>query len=289
MLKIVSQTNSEILISSKIPFLVKFTLFIFTFAFGSFFVFVPMLFIPILFSEIGVLRISCDRVEPKQVDCQISKSKFLDLVKQEPLAYKFVNSAKYNVITSKNSEGDSVYRYNFSLLTKFGEKVPFTRTSSSTAENVPSSLNPFLQSKQESFKYTLDEQTESNTLSSFAPIPLLLIFVVIGLNFVRRAFSFLVDYEEILLDKSEYQLRHSKRRILGTKVNRYLFNEVAKVDVLYTTDSYSNVSFTPRITINSKLQFKLDTIGDRQAAIKVANDLNRFMGLPEEEDPVVKQ
>jgi hypothetical protein len=37
------------------------------------------------------------------------------------------------------------------------------------------------------------------------------------------------------------------------------------------------------------LQFKLDNITDRQAAIKVANDLNRFMGLPEEEDPVVKQ
>jgi hypothetical protein len=36
------------------------------------------------------------------------------------------------------------------------------------------------------------------------------------------------------------------------------------------------------------VQFKLDTVSDRQVAIKVANDLNRFMGLPEEEDPVVK-
>jgi hypothetical protein len=40
--------------------------------------------------------------------------------------------------------------------------------------------------------------------------------------------------------------------------------------------------------MNSKLQFKLDAISDRQVAIKIANDLNRFMGLPEEEDPVVK-
>jgi hypothetical protein len=64
--------------------------------------------------------------------------------------------------------------------------------------------------------------------------------------------------------------------------------EIAKVDVLYETDSYKNIFFTPRITMNSKLQFKLDAISDRQVAIKIANDLNRFMGLPEEEDPVVK-
>jgi hypothetical protein len=110
----------------------------------------------------------------------------------------------------------------------------------------------------------------------------------VGLAFVWGAFSMLVDYEEILLDKSKEQLTQSKRTLLGTKVNHFLFNEIAKTDVLYATDSYKNIFFTPRITINSKLQFKLDTVSDRQVAIKVANDLNRFMGLPEEEDPVVK-
>jgi hypothetical protein len=286
MLKIVNQTNSKILISSpKNTSLEDYTWFVLIFIFGSVFSLIPMYMALMSSSVVGILRINCDRVEPQQVDCQLSKSKFFDSVQQEPLNYKFVNSVKYNAITSKDSDGDTIYSYNFSLLTKSGKKVPFQSSSSSTAIRVTSVLNTFLQSKQESFRYILDERFEPNRYIVFVFISL---FIAVGLSIIWGAFSSLVDYEEILLDKSEYQLRHSKRTLLGTKFNRFLFMEIAKVDVLYETDSYKNIFFTPRITMNSKLQFKLDAISDRQVAIKIANDLNRFMGLPEEEDPVVK-
>jgi len=101
--------------------------------------------------------------------------------------------------------------------------------------------------------------------------------------------SSLVYCEEVILDKPNGLIRYAIRNLSGKKINHYLFNKIAKVDVLYATDSYENIYFTPRITIDSNLQFKLDTIRDRQVAIKIANDLNRFMGLPEEEDPVVKE
>jgi hypothetical protein len=41
--------------------------------------------------------------------------------------------------------------------------------------------------------------------------------------------------------------------------------------------------------MTSNVKYYLNTISDRQVAIKIANDLNRFMGLPKEEDPVVKE
>ena len=285
-MKIISQTSSKILISASKSFLpVDFIATVLVI--GSGFTFGSMLMMSFHLSQISVLRVNCDRVEPQQVDCQISESKYLDFVQQEPFKYKFVNSAKYNVIDEgKDSDGDQVYSYNFSLLTKFGEKVPFERIKSFTASSVTSALNPFLQSKQESFRYTLDERSEP---SLYIPIVLPILFFAVGLIQIWFAFSTLVYSEEIILDKSKYQLRHSKRTLLGTKVNSFRFNEVAKVDVLYATDSYKNIYFTPRITINSNRQFRLDTISDRQVAIKIANDLNRFMGLPEEEDPVVKE
>jgi hypothetical protein len=286
-LKIVSQANFEILISSpKNTSLGDYTGFILIFIFGSIFSLIPMYMALMSSSATGILRINCDRVEPQQVDCQFSKSKFFDSVQQESLNYKFVNSVKYNVITSKDSDGDTVYRYNFSLLTKSGEKVPFQSSSPSTASRVTSVLNTFLQSKQESLRYILDERFEPDRYVLFLIISP---FIAVGLSIILGAFSGLVYYEEIILDKFKYQLRHSKRTILGTKVNSFRFNEVAKVDVLYATDSYKNIYFTPRININSKVQFKLDTVSDRQVAIKIANDLNRFMSLPEEEDPVVKE
>jgi hypothetical protein len=281
-MKIINQTSSQILISAP-----KSSGFIFPFVFGSLFTFMPMTFLVTTLSQTGILRINCDRVEPQQVDCQISKSKFFDLAQQEPLNYKFVNLAKYNVIDKgKDSDGNKVYKYNFSLLTKSGERVPFESIKSSTANSVVVELNPFLLSKQESFKYTLDERNEP---SVYMIMIFLIPFFAVGLSFIWAAFSSLVDYEEIILDNSEYELRHSKKTLLGTKVNRFLFLEIAKVDVLYATDSYKNIFFTPRININSKVQFKLDTVSNLKIAIKIANDLNRFMGLPEEEDPVVKE
>ncbi|NUN64064.1 hypothetical protein HCU40_04695 [Pseudanabaena biceps] len=289
-MKIINQTSSQIFISAPKNYSLPVDFIATVLVVGSGFIFVPMLMMSFQFeilSRTGVLRVNCDRVEPQQVNCQISKSKYLDFVQQEPLKYKFVNSAKYNVIDKgKDSDGDQVYRYNFSLLTKFGEKVPFESIKSSTANSIASALNPFLQSKQESFRYTLDERSEP---SLYISMIFLIPFFAAGFSSVWFAFSALAYSEEIILDKSKYQLRHSKRTLLGTKVNSFRFNEVAKVDVLYATDSYKNIYFTPRITVDSNRQFSLDTIKDRQIAIKIANDLNRFMGLPEEEDPVVKE
>jgi len=287
-MKIINQTSSQIQISApKVGSTARILGFVISFVFGSGFAFTPMLFLFLLLSQTGVLRVNCDRVEPQQVDCQISKSKYLDFVQQEPLKYKFVNSAKYNVIDEgKDSDGDQVYSYNFSLLTKFGEKVPFKSIESSTANSVASALNPFLQSKQESFRYALDERSEA---SLYVFMVFLIPFFAVGFSVIWFAFSALVYSEEIILDKSECELRHSKKTLLGTKVNRFLFMEIAKVDVLYAMDSYKNILYMPRINVNSKLQFKLDSISNLQVAIKIANDLNRFMGLPEEEDPVVKE
>jgi hypothetical protein len=287
-MKIINQTSSQILISPpKFSLTAKLTWFIDTLVLGSLLIFEPTSFLVVTLSKTGVLRVNCDRVEPQQVDCQISKSKYLDFAQQEPLKYKFVNSAKYNVIDAgRDSDGDKVYRYNFSLLTKFGEKVPFESMRPDTANNVTVSLNSFLVTKQESFQYTLDKRSEPFLYISMV---FLIPCFAVGFFAIWGAFSVLVNSEEIILDKSKYQLSHSKRTLLGTKVNNFRFNEIAKVDILYATDSYKNVFFTPRIIVNSKQQFKLDTISDRQVAIKIANDLNRFMGLPEEEDPVVKE
>ena len=41
--------------------------------------------------------------------------------------------------------------------------------------------------------------------------------------------------------------------------------------------------------MRSGQKYKLETMRDRQAAIDLANGLNRFVYLPEEEDPVVKK
>jgi hypothetical protein len=291
-MKIISQTSNEIRIektSSKGSF--KDNLYFFLLVFFVF-PFVPLVFflfniLPDIFL-IGVTRVICDRVEPQQVDCQVSKSKFFDLARVEPVSMKFVQSAKYNLIQSEDIEGRKTYKYNFQFINKFGEVRTFDSHQESANQTIES-VNSFLISQQTSLKYITDDRTNPMLIIGllFAlGINLFILFICFKIwLFILRTCS----EKEIILNKSKNSFIYIQNRfILGKKIDDYKFTDVAKVDVLYANASYDNIVFAPRITMTSGVKYNLDTIGDRQAAINVANDLNRFIGLPEEEDPVVK-
>lgn len=301
MLQIISQNNYEIKISKpKTEYSTRLISFLFTFIFGSVFSLISIIIFSTLFSDIGVLKISCDRIETEQVDCQISKSQYFDLVQQKPLNYKLINSARSNITKATDITGNFVYRSNILLITEYGTRIPFTVIKPSTTTKVITSLNSFIRSKQESFNYVLDERLDFPVAFVCIIFFLLVLLFIWGVGAIWISLSILIDYEELYLDKYKRELIYTNRTLFGTKIHRYLFDEVTKINVL-EVPSKINLVFTtklvavaiylyiPRIVINAKSQFKLAGVKDRQVAINIANSLNRFMGLPEEEDPVVKQ
>ena len=284
-MKIVSQTSNEIKIgkaSSKGSF--KNNLYFFLFVSFIFPVFPLGILIGAMFpiiSQIGVTRVICDRVEPQQVDCQVSQSKFFDLVRAEPVSMKFVRSAKYNVIETVNTEKANTYKYNFQLTNKFGGVKTFD-SNQDTVNKTVQSVNSFLASQQTSLKYIADDRLNPNLIIALVFNISLCLFWLFIFFHIWRIILWLSSYREIILNKSERSFSCIETTfILGKKIDNYKLTDVAKVDVLYYD--------IPRITMTSGMKYDLDAIGDRQAAIKVANDLNRFIGLPEEEDPVVKE
>ena len=284
-MKIISQTSNEIKIG-KIPSKGSFKNNLYFFLFVSFIfpVFPLGILIGAMFpiiSQIGVTRVICDRVEPQQVDCQVSQSKFFDLVRAEPVSMKFVRSAKYNVIETVNTEKANTYKYNFQLTNKFGGVKTFD-SDQDTANKTVQSLNSFLASQQTSLKYIADDRLNPNLIIALVFNISLCLFWLFIFFHIWRIILWLSSYREIVLNKSERSFSCIETTfILGKKIDNYKLTDVAKVDVLYYD--------IPRITMTSGMKYDLDAIGDRQAAIKVANDLNRFIGLPEEEDPVVKE
>ena len=292
-MKIISQTNNEIIIektSSKGSF--KDNLYFFLFIFFIF-PFVPLgVFFVTIFQGAaltGVARVNCDRVEPQQVDCQVSKSKFFDLLQGETINMKFVQSAKYNVIEREDSEGKKSYKYNFQIANKFGEIKTF-ESSKDTADKTAQTINSFLASKQTYLKHSADDRSNLGFVVGLAFALLLNLFIIflcfnLWLFIVRTC-----SEKSIILNKSRLSFSYIENRfILGKKISDSKFFDISKVDILYSSDSYDNISYTPRILMKSGVKHYLDRVSDRQVAIKIANDLNRFMGLPEEEDPVVKE
>lgn len=292
-MKIIGQTRNEIRIektSSKGSFKDNFFFFLvvfFVFPIAPIAFFLTNIF-PII-SQTGVARVNCDRTELQQVNCRISQSKFLDLVESQPIDIKSVQSAKYNVIEIVDVDEKKTFTYNFQLINKFKEVKTFD-SSQEPASKIVTSINSFLASQQTSLEYNFDDRTSLIFAIS-------LIFVVLTNLFILYVcFKFWLSLlrgcseKEIILNKSHRSFDYiQKRFILGTKVDTYKFTDVTKVDVLYSSDSYNNISFIPRINMISGVKYNFETITDRQVAIGIANNLNRFVGLPEEDDPVVRE
>lgn len=235
-------------------------------------------------SSISVLtestKVSCDRVNPRQVNCEVIQSDLFSFGQQKTSNYQFVQGVKFNPMNKA--------KVSFSFLTNTGEKEPLT-SSRSTANAIVEPVNSFLKSKQKSFSYISDNGFNSSNSFSYLSLVFLAFSVFFGLALLWSALSEPFKQDEILLEKLESKFQHTHKSIFGSKINQYQFTDIAKVDVLYSTDSYQNVSFNPRIMMRSGKQYKLATMSDRQAAIDLANSLNRFVYLPEESDPVVKK
>jgi hypothetical protein len=173
-MEITSQTTNEIKIGSKGGF--KDYLFILI-PISFIFLFSPPLFFLLYIlpdiSQTGVSRIICDRIEPQQVDCQVSKSKYFDLVRVEPVSIKFVRLAKFDVSEYRNSEKTNTYKHNFQLINKFGKEKTFDGYEESAQKTVES-INSFLASQQASLKQTVDDR--------LSPMPMISLVFAVAFN-----------------------------------------------------------------------------------------------------------
>jgi hypothetical protein len=284
-MKIINQTSTEILIASPKKSLIKSLLMAgFSLFFVNSFIIVPFYVFNIksLISESRVSKINCDRINPTQVNCQVVQTNLLGLGQSQTLDYQFVIGAKLNP-TNRTT-------VNFSFITRLGEREPLnTNSSVLSVSEIVDPINTFIKLKQKSFNYTADNSFNNGNYTSYISLGFLAFSVFFGFALLWSALTEPFKHDEILLEKLESKFQHTHKSIFGSKVNQYQFTDIAKVDVLYSTDSYQNVSFNPRIMMRSGKQYKLATMSDRQSAIDLANGLNRFVYLPEESDPVVKK
>jgi|694.fasta_scaffold114088_2 hypothetical protein len=289
-MKIIRQTSSEIVIASTEKSLVKSRWEAFAnLLFANIFIVVPFyIFGNVLSLDIGSsisaltrsTKVSCDRVNPIQVNCEVIQSDFFSFGQQKKSNYQFVQGVKFNTTNRATTS--------FSFLTNIGEKEPLT-TSSATAYAIVDPVNFFVKSKQKSFSYTSDNSFNYSNAFNYFSLGFFVFCALFGLPLLWSALASPFRKDQILLDKLESKFEYTQKSIFGSKINQYQFTDIAKIDVVYSTDSYQNVFFDPRITMRSGQKYMLETMRDRQAAIDLANGLNRFVYLPEESDPVVKK
>ncbi len=227
--------------------------------------------------KIGVIKIDCIRFKNDGVDCKIFRSgeshfpqnsltTIQRILAVEVDKYKTKTSSRFSIrfTVSKQFKEDNVFIYDFDFQNE--------------SEKAFEIINNFLRSNEPSLTVSYDRYGLDNF-----PFFLFLILFLPGLFLLVSALSSPFYYEEILLDKLETQLTYKQRIVFDEKVKQYAFVDITKIDLLPTPpDKNEQISFIPRITINHEYEIRLGNIKDRQIADEFVDNLNKFIGLSEE-------
>ncbi|GBO52413.1 hypothetical protein APA_82 [Pseudanabaena sp. lw0831] len=235
------------------------------------------------FSKIGVIKIDCDRLKNTEVNCKILRSGASKFSQNNSVKIKGILKADLYVSTTKNLNSFKVV---FTVIKSFQKDDLFTYNFDYQDEckSTFESINNFLYSKKVSFSNSYDRYSYDNSFYNNFLFFLFVFLLLFGLWNLIIAISLPFYYEKLLLNKLEMQLTYTNRALFDVKVKQYAFTDITKVDLLPNSlDKNSSISFVPRLTVNYEDEYILGDIKDHQTALEFVNNLNKFIGLPEED------
>jgi len=218
----------------------------------------------------AVEALTCKRVEPTQVNCELTQSTYMGLKKEPILSLSKVRGAKVNEET--DSEGDTSYEV--VILTQKGEVL--------LSNNNPydaSQINDFVKNSN-STNLRIDYDNRWNVIGMLLFTSL---FVVSGFASVGSSIYNMTVVETYLFDKTLDKLIHHRRSCLGTQVKEYTFLEIVDVRVEETTDSEGDISgyrVSLLLTSSKDLIFRTSfTKTNKEDAQELANTIANFLNL----------
>ncbi|MCS6959647.1 MAG: hypothetical protein RMK91_06310 [Pseudanabaenaceae cyanobacterium SKYGB_i_bin29] len=262
----VTRKTGEISFTTAPPlFLILFML-----VWGIGFIGMPLFMIGMSLSRLGITKFTCQKIEPRLADCQLSMTPRLSIFPVSVQEYKGVKGAKYVEETRRDSEGDE-YKVYFVELQKVGG-VEKLRMSYELAAQIPPRLDTFLKSQEETF--TLTEER------NFDPLFLLSIlfpglFIVIGVSAVA-AFLWV---EKLSINSNFGQVSYLR---IGIPLFRriYSFNEIQSVRIDTVRDEDSTIYKVQILPCKGK-PIEVDSTTDRDEAIGLLREVGSMIGCPQ--------
>jgi hypothetical protein len=186
-------------------------------------------------------------------------------------------------ITDTDSDGDSMVDHKVTISTKkqditYGEGLVYVngvRGDINESAFVANSINQFIASKEMKL---VTSQTGGLSINLFFMLLVAVPFVLIGFGII---YGTSLD-KTLILDREQSLGTTRQSSILGSKLKSFPLADANKVVVEDHKDSYDNCYFTPTIQLTSGEKFSLNTLGHRDQALIVANQIRQFLYLPVE-------
>jgi hypothetical protein len=249
------------------------------------FLIIPLLMIPITLITSGVEELTCKRVEPTQVNCELTRSTFMGLVKGRVTSLSKVREARVDtqVNTTTDSEGNTSQEtsYKIVLLTQ-NHETPLSNNNLDDA----SRINEFIKNNN-----SIDLMIKSDRRwMTLGIIPFLLVFLVMGSGSILVGFYIIMNYlgtETYIFDKTIGKLTQQKQSWRGnkvTKVKEYPLREIIDVRVEEITDSDGDfMGYKISLVLkgdNSVIFLLLFIQRNEPSAQEFANTIAQFLNLP---------
>ncbi|GGA26331.1 hypothetical protein [Okeania sp. KiyG1] len=230
-MEIVQQNEKELVLKDKLWILL-------------FFVF-PSIGIPvftppmIVLQKDLVIKASCQRVEPTQVNCQVDSSKYFGLIKDSSTSLTRVTEAKFNSQKKKDRNGDTYFDYFVTLVSQTGKEVVSLQGNSyidgfkgnpQKMNQIVAEINTFINnSTKPSLFIHYDLRFKWKNL---LPLAISITFIAIGILIVAVLYL-----RTLILNKSERQLTYEESSLLNTYTKHYSFVQIKELIIDIYTDS----------------------------------------------------
>ncbi|NEP82412.1 MAG: hypothetical protein F6K17_26200 [Okeania sp. SIO3C4] len=284
-MEIVKQTEKEIVFKVKENFLDHFIPLLLIAPFIA----LPLFFASAILSEMGVIKVSCQRVEPTQVNCQVNSSKYLGLIQGSSTSLNSVAEA------TLNSQSD-IYGSNYfvTLVSQTGKEVVSLQGNLHTNSfkgfppemlEITTKINKFINNSTEPsllIQYDLRWKWDNLLFLAFS-----IIFLGAVILFVYKIFNL----ETLILIKSEKQLTYKVYSLLGlcTKTKHYSFAQIKELILdIYTDSDYEYKFYSLKIVLpaenqNHQREVTLTRDYSIEKVKKLANFVADFIEKPYQE------
>jgi len=179
---------------------------------------IPLFMMLLFLASAGVERLSCNKIEAKIASCELSRSTFMGLKKDELTSIEQVQGARLEISPTTNSNGKPMTVNKVFLVTKEGE-ILLENQSADDANSV----NKYIQTSTGGLVIEKD-----NRLFFFGTMLFFSSFLVIGFRVMSRVLRCLIC-ETYIFDKDTSTLTLKKRGIWVNEFAERSLSEISEV------------------------------------------------------------
>jgi hypothetical protein len=224
-MKILEKTQNKLVCQSEPNMLPYGCSLIWGLGFGG----IPLFIMLSTLTSSAVEALTCKRVEPTQVNCELTQSTYMGLKKEPSLSLRQVMGAKVNEKT--DNEGNTSYEV--VILTQKGEVLLPNNNPYDALQ-----INDFVKkSKTTDLRSDYDNRWIVTGILLFILLFLFRDFASVGSSLYN-----MTVVETYMFDKTLDKLIHHRRSCLGTKVRKYTLREIVDVRVEEKTESDGDIS-----------------------------------------------